>query len=122
MLLFSSFFAAFLVAKGSSSKPNVILILADDLGFNDMPWNNPAIIAPNLHSLAKNGTILRNFYVQPVCTPSRSALMTSRYPIRLGLQTSVITAPQPSCLPLDEVTIGDEMRAAGYHTHIGFFF
>ena len=43
-----------------------------------------------------------------------------RYPIRLGLQTSVITAPQPSCLPLDEVTIGDEMRAAGYHTHIGF--
>ncbi len=41
MLLFSSFFAAFLVAKGGSSKPNVILILADDLGFNDMPWNNP---------------------------------------------------------------------------------
>lgn len=121
MLLFSSFFATFLVAKtfgASSEKPNVILILADDLGFNDMPWNNPAIIAPNLHSLAKNGTILSNFYVQPVCTPSRSALMTSRYPIRLGLQTSVITAPQPSCLPLDEVTIGDEMRAAGYHTHI----
>ena len=60
------------------SKPNVIVILADDLGFNDMPWNNPDIIAPNLHKLAKSGTIITDMYVQPVCTPSRSALMTSR--------------------------------------------
>jgi len=42
-----------------------------------------------------------------------------RYPIRLGLQTDVITAPQPSCLPLDEVTIGNEFQSAGYTTHIG---
>ena len=61
-----------------ASKPNVIVILADDLGFNDMPWNNPDIIAPNLHKLAKSGTIITDMYVQPVCTPSRSALMTSR--------------------------------------------
>ena len=67
-----------------------------------MPWNNDEIIAPNLLGLAKNGTIITEMYVQPVCTPSRSALMTSRYPIRFGLQTDVITAPQPSCLPLDE--------------------
>ena len=45
----------------------------------DMPWNNNEIIAPNLLSLAKNGTIITDMYVQPVCTPSRSALMTSRY-------------------------------------------
>ena len=99
-------------------RPNVIVILADDLGFNDMPWNNPSIIAPNLAKLAKSGTIISDMYVQPVCTPSRSALMTSRYPIRFGLQTSVITAPQPSCLPLDEVTLANEMKSAGYRTHI----
>ena len=95
--------------------------------------------------LANQGTIITDMYVQPVCTPSRSALMTSRkklqilkfnlsfpiapiffqfqtrYPIRFGLQTDVITAPQPSCLPLDETTFGDEMRSAGYRTHVGRF-
>ena len=43
-----------------------------------MPWNNPSVIAPNFQKLAHEGTIMTDFYVQPVCTPSRSALMTSR--------------------------------------------
>ena len=125
--------------RKKTDKPNVIVILADDLGYNDMPWNNPAVIAPNFQKLAHQGTIMTDFYVQPVCTPSRSALMTSRkcfvnwyssssstvrltnirYPIRFGLQTDVITAPQPSCLPLDETTLGQEMQSAGYRTHVG---
>lgn len=54
-----------------SKKPNVIVILADDLGHGDMPWNNGEIIAPNLLRLAKSGTIITDMYVQPVCTPSR---------------------------------------------------
>lgn len=112
-------FLEILFRETSAKPPNIVLILADDLGYNDMPWNNPEIIAPHLHSLAGNGTIITDFYVQPVCTPSRSALMTSRYPIRFGLQTSVITAPQPSCLPLDEITIANELKSAGFQTHIG---
>ena len=60
------------------SRPNVLIILADDLGFHDMPWNNDKIHAPVLNELARNGTILKSAYVMSVCTPSRAALLTSR--------------------------------------------
>ena len=60
------------------SRPNVLIILADDLGFHDMPWNNDKIHAPVLKELARNGTILKSAYVMSVCTPSRAALLTSR--------------------------------------------
>ena len=62
-----------------ANRPNVIVIVSDDLGFHDMPWNNRHVIAPNLIYLAESGTIFNDFYVQSVCTPSRAALMTSRY-------------------------------------------
>ena len=65
------------------SRPNVLIILADDLGFHDMPWNNDKIHAPVLNELARNGTILKSAYVMSVCTPSRAALLTSRKVIHL---------------------------------------
>ena len=94
----------------STKKPNIILILADDLGvyksceiilstylflccyhnlgYNDVSWHNKDIISPNLDKLAKSGIILENHYVQPICTPTRSALMTGYYPIHTGRQVS----------------------------------
>ena len=58
--------------------PHIILIVADDLGYNDVPWHNPSIIAPHLHHLADQGVILEQNYVQPKCAPSRAALLTGR--------------------------------------------
>ena len=65
-----------LTLKKGIKKPNIVLILADDLGFNDVPWHNPTIIAPHLNELARQGVILEQNYVQPKCAPSRAALLT----------------------------------------------
>eukprot|EP01036_Dinobryon_divergens_P039604 gene39604-52231_t len=67
--------------------PNIIFIIADDLGFNDVPWNSfpPQIPMPNLHSLAQSGIIFNQMRVQPVCTPSRSEIFTGRHAIHTGV-------------------------------------
>ena len=70
----------------ATSPPNIVVIVADDLGYNDVSWHNSNIIMPHLEKLAKNGIILKNHYVQPSCSPSRSALMTGYYPIHTGMQ------------------------------------
>ena len=67
-----------------SEQPNIILIVADDLGYNDVSWHNPDMVTPHLDALATEGVILEQSYVQPICTPTRSALMTGRYPIHTG--------------------------------------
>ena len=51
--------------------PNIVLIVADDLGYNDVSWHNPEMLTPNLESLARSGVILEQAYVQPICTPTR---------------------------------------------------
>lgn len=66
--------------------PHVIILLADDLGWGDVGYHGSKIETPNIDKLAKRGTRLNQFYVQPVCSPTRGALMTGRYPMRLGLQ------------------------------------
>src|SRR5262245_44345369 len=72
------------------SRPNIVYILADDLGWKDVGFHGSDIKTPNLDQLAAQGTRLEQFYTQPMCTPTRAALMTGRYPLRYGLQTSVI--------------------------------
>ena len=67
-----------LILVSSSTMPNIVFILADDLGYNDVSWHNPDIKTPNLEALARSGVILENNYVQPICTPTRSALLTGR--------------------------------------------
>ena len=56
------------------------------LGYNDVSWHNSDMITPNLQKLVDNGVTLENHYVQPICTPTRSALMTGFYPIHTGRQ------------------------------------
>jgi hypothetical protein len=73
----------------SSKKPNIVLILADDLSFTNIGQTTESIyetVAPRLTALAQSGIIMSNFYGQEVCTPSRSALLTGRYPITNGVQ------------------------------------
>ena len=71
-------------------KPHIVYVLADDLGFNDIGYNDPQVITPNINDLAANGVILERNYVQPVCTPSRTALLTGTYPYKIGMQVSKI--------------------------------
>ena len=78
-----------LVASGSSyaeQLPNVVFILADDYGFNDVGYHGrshgSAILTPNLDRLAGEGVKLENYYVQPICSPTRSQLMSGRYQVK----------------------------------------
>ena len=87
--------ALFLAARAvlASSPPNIVVILADDLGWADVGWHNPGLHTPTLDRLAREGMILNQSYVQPSCSPSRAAFMSGRYPYHLGLQVRVASLP-----------------------------
>jgi arylsulfatase A-like enzyme len=109
-------------------RPDVVFIVADDLGRNDVGFmGGKEIKTPNLDALAKRGAVLRQFYVHHVCTPTRAALLTGRYPIRYGLQVGVIRPWGQYGLPLEERTLPQALREAGYFTamtgkwHLGSF-
>ena len=105
------------VAAGE--KPNIVHIVADDLGWKDVGFNGATDIrTPNLDALAAGGTRLTQFYVQNMCTPTRSALMTGRYPFRYGLQTIVIPGPASFGLNTDEVLLPQVLKEAGYTSAI----
>ena len=63
-------------------RPNIVFVLADDYGFNDVGYHGSEILTPNLDRLAGEGVKLENYYVQPICTPTRSQLMSGRYQVR----------------------------------------
>ena len=73
----------------AASKPNILFVLVDDFGWSDVGFHGSKIQTPNIDKLASNGVILDNYYVQPICTPTRAALLSGRYPIHLG-KTSMI--------------------------------
>lgn len=103
---------------GAAKNPNIVFILADDLGYNELNFMNATrgILTPNLDSLANAGVIMKNYYVQPICSPTRSALMTGRYTTRLGTQGSVIFWDTPWGIPLNETFIPQNLKDAGYDT------
>ena len=85
--------------------------LADDFGWGDVSMHGSgAIQTPNLDGLAKGGINLTHYYTQHICTPTRSALLSSRYPIHTGLQTNVIAVAQPSGLHKNETLFPEYME------------
>ena len=111
-----SLLAAVTSADAADIKPNILLIVADDLGWKDVGFHGSDIRTPNLDKLAAGGTKLEQFYTQPMCTPTRACLMTGRYPLRYGLQTAVIPAPSTYGLPTDEWLLPQALKEAGYQT------
>lgn len=105
-------------ALAAEKRPNVVYIVADDLGWKDVGFHGSDIKTPNLDKLAADGARLEQFYAQPMCTPTRAALMTGRYPFRYGLQTLVIPAPSTYGLPTDEWLLPQELKEQGYATAI----
>ncbi|MGB2611986.1 MAG: arylsulfatase [Isosphaeraceae bacterium] len=105
-------------ARGADAKPNIVFIMADDLGNADLGYRGGEIRTPNIDKLATNGVRCESFYGMPVCTPARAALMTGRYPIRHGLQTLVIFPSHGYGLPTDERTLPQALKDAGYQTYM----
>ena len=116
------------VCPADESRPNIVFILADDLGREDCGFmGGQQIKTPQLDKLAAAGAKLDAFYVQPVCSPTRAALMTGRYPMRHGLQVGVVRPWAQYGLPLEERTLPQALSEAGYATaivgkwHLGHF-
>ncbi|HEY1603781.1 MAG TPA: arylsulfatase [Pirellulales bacterium] len=113
--------------QAAAPKPHIVFILADDLGSHDVSWRGSEIQTPNLDALAMAGARLDQFYVQPVCSPTRAALMTGRYPLRYGLQVGVVRPWAQYGLSLEERTLPQALSEAGYQTaiagkwHLGHF-
>jgi len=87
LLLLGSLMAAFppvVRVNGAASPPHILFVVADDLGWSDVGFHGSKIQTPNIDKLASEGVELDNYYVLPICTPTRSALMTGRYPIHTG--------------------------------------
>lgn len=114
-------------ADATPSRPNIVFFLIDDLGWSDVSYHGGNIKTPNIDKLAAAGVKLEAFYVQPVCSPTRAALMTGRYPMRHGLQVGVVRPWAQYGLPLDERTLPQALQETGYTTaivgkwHLGHF-
>jgi arylsulfatase A-like enzyme len=105
--------------RAGARPPHVLLIVADDLGWDDLGFAGSNISTPNINRIASEGVRLTQLYGQPVCTPSRAAIMTGRYPIAYGLQSYVIDPPGVDYgLPLNETLLPQLLKeAANYSTY-----
>lgn len=100
--------------KRLAKKPNVIVILTDDQGWGDLSFNgNTNLSTPNIDQLARDGASFDRFFVCPVCSPTRAEFLTGRYHARSGVYS---TSAGGERMNLDEVTIADTFKAAGYKT------
>eukprot|EP01064_Diplonema_japonicum_P011613 TRINITY_DN1900_c4_g1_i1.p1 TRINITY_DN1900_c4_g1~~TRINITY_DN1900_c4_g1_i1.p1 ORF type:complete len:487 (+),score=130.85 TRINITY_DN1900_c4_g1_i1:62-1522(+) len=115
------------VAAVVSIQPHVLMLVVDDLGWADVGYNGGDMPSPSIDKLAEEGIKLGRYYMQPVCSPTRSAFMTGRYPFTTGLQHMDTIVPGSTAgIPQDVPTLPEHLRKAGYSTymigkwHIGY--
>ena len=104
-------------ALASATKPNIWLIVADDLGYGDLGYTGSDVKTPVIDALATTGVVLGHYYVNICCSPTRAMLMSGRYNIRMGLQTQVIPENKRYGLPLNESTMPQYLNPLGYTSH-----
>src|SRR5215813_615764 len=96
----------------STARPNIIIVISDDQGYGDLSLHgNPYLKTPNLDAVGQQGVQFTQFQVCPVCSPTRSSLLTGRYNYRTGI---VDTYAGRSMMHPDEVTLAESLGAAGY--------
>ena len=104
----------------TDARPNIVVILADDLGYGDVGYNGASgIETPNIDRLAREGIVFSNGYVtSPICGPSRAGLLTGRYQARFGMDETLAHMPMDSQhgLPVAETTFARHLQQAGYST------
>jgi len=110
-------FLAGSVAAETPQRPNVVIFLADDLGWSDVGFHGEETIeTPSIDRLAREGVELHRFYSTPICSPTRAALMTGRDPMRLGVAYGVIMPWMTNGIHPDEHFMPESFQAAGYQT------
>ncbi len=103
------------VSAAAPARPNVLIMVADDLGYADVGFNGGKVIAtPNLDRLAATGVNLTDFRTCPMCSPTRAGLMTGRWPSRFGLMRAVVPPWSRYGIPAAENTLPELLAAAGY--------
>ncbi|MEZ5106377.1 MAG: sulfatase [Draconibacterium sp.] len=129
-MLVNTVFVSQVLANQNSSKPNVVIVVIDDMGWEQLGcYGSSFYKSPNIDKLAESGVRFTNAYASaPVCSPTRAALMTGKYPARLHLtdfipgsdpqDKTLLTPEWQKFLPLEEVTIAEILKAEGYKTAI----
>lgn len=103
-------------APTHDTPPNVLVIIADDMGYNGISYHNPKVTTPNLAKLAKEGIQLERFYAYPVCSPARAAFLSGMMPRRYGVVD--VVGPNQLGLPQGTPTLASTLKAAGYQTSL----
>lgn len=110
MFLLLSFFAHL-----NAKRPNIVFMIADDLGWTDISINGAEYETPVLDRMLSDGVDFKNFYTLPVCSPTRTSLMTGRYPFRMGLQAMTTFIPGTTAhIPMEEKTFAEQLKEIGY--------
>jgi arylsulfatase A-like enzyme len=104
------------MAQAAGARPNVVVLLADDMGWRDAGFHGGKVPTPNIDRIAREGAELTRCYAFPFCSPTRSALLTGRMPIRYGMVYTVIRPWSPHGLPVEEHLLSETMRGMGYQT------
>lgn len=105
------------LAEAAATRPHVILYVIDDLGWNDVSYHGAEFSTPNIDELANSGVKLGQYYVNRICSPTRSSIMAGRYAYNMGLDGPVLGNGHAYGLPLNHTTVGDAFKAGGYSTH-----
>ena len=105
------------VSAEQVNQPNILIILADDLGWNDVGYHGSPIETPNIDRIAQEGIELDRFYVQPSCSPTRAGLMTGKVPMRLGLYRPLNKNSKLS-VPLEERLLPEYLADLGYQNYM----
>ena len=121
ILLTLLYIPGFSQKKSSTEKPNIILIMVDDLGFSDFGAYGSEINTPNIDKLAFEGLRLREFYNNSICAPTRASLITGQYPHKAGVgyfNVNLGLAAYQGWLNKESLTFGEVLKQAGYSTFI----
>ena len=98
----------------AAKQPNIVIVVADDLGWADVGFHSDRIPTPHLDRIAREGVELAHFYVFPMCSPTRAGLMSGRYPIRFGMARAVIPPWRNFGLDPSELTLPEALAKVGY--------